>query len=192
MSIRVVLADDHVLVRLGLKSLLEREGFQVVGEASDGQEVLRHVESLQPDIAVVDIRMPILNGLNAARELKRSCPKTKVILRTQHDEDQYVSEAIEAGVMGYVLKNQVASDLLQAIQQVSRSQVHLSPGVSRAVMEAYRFKSGQPWIDLPYAKNNCFNGLRKANPRKTSRFCLASAKNNRNSSHQTHAEAGYS
>jgi hypothetical protein len=100
--------------------------------------------------------------------------------------------------MGYVLKNQVASDLLQAIHQVSRSQVHLSPrvhlspGVSRAVMEAYRSKSGQPWIDLPYAKNKCFNGLRKANPRKTSRLGLASAKNNRNSSHQTHAEAGYS
>ena len=144
MPIRVVLADDHVLVRQGLKSLLEREGFQVVGEASDGQEVLRHVQSLQPDIAVVDIRMPILNGLNAARELKRSCPKTKVILLTQHDEDQYVSEAIEAGVMGYVLKNQVASDLLQAMQQVSRNQVYLSPGVSRAVMEAYRSKSEQP------------------------------------------------
>jgi two-component system response regulator NreC len=142
--IRVVLADDHVLVRQGLKSLLEREGFQVVAEASDGQEVLRHVESLQPDIAVVDIRMPILNGLNAARELKRSCPKTKVILLTQHDEDQYVSEAIEAGVMGYVLKNQVASDLLQAMRQVSRNQVYLSPGVSRAVMEAYRSKSEQP------------------------------------------------
>ena len=144
MPIRVVLADDHVLVRQGLKSLLEREGFQVVGEASDGQEVLRHVQSLQPDIAVVDIRMPILNGLNAARELKRSCPKTKVILLTQHDEDQYVSEAIEAGVMGYVLKNQVASDLLQAMQQVSRNQVYLSPGVSRAVMEVYRSKSVQP------------------------------------------------
>jgi len=142
--IRVVLADDHVLVRQGLKSLLEREGFQVVGEASDGQEVLRHVQSLQPDIAVVDIRMPILNGLNAARELKRSCPKTKVILLTQHDEDQYVSEAIEAGVMGYVLKNQVASDLLQAMRQVSRNQVYLSPGVSRAVMEVYRSKSVQP------------------------------------------------
>ena len=144
MPIRVVLADDHVLVRQGLKSLLEREGFQVVAEASDGQEVVRLVESLQPDIAVVDIRMPILNGLNAARELKRSCPKTKVILLTQHDEDQYVSEAIETGVMGYVLKNQIASDLLQAIQQVSRNHVYLSPGISRAVMEAYRTKSGQP------------------------------------------------
>ncbi len=140
MPIRVVLADDHVLVRQGLKSLLERGGFQVVGEASDGQEVLRQVRSLQPDIAVMDITMPILNGLNAARELTHSFPRTKTILLTQHDEDQYVSEALDAGVKGYVLKSQVASDLLLAIQQVSRGQVYLSPGVSRAVMEAYRSK----------------------------------------------------
>ncbi len=141
MPIRVVLADDHILVRQGLKSLLEHEGFQVVGEASDGQEVLRQVKSLQPDIAVMDITRPILNGLNAARELTHSFPKIKTILLTQHDEDQYVSEALEAGVKGYVLKSQAASDLLQAIQQVSHGQVYLSPGVSRAVMEAYRSKS---------------------------------------------------
>ncbi len=141
MPIRIVLADDHVLVRQGLKSLLEREGFRVVGEASDGQECLQHVKSLQPDIAVLDISMPILNGLNAARELTHSFPKIKTILLTQHDEDQYVSEALEAGVKGYVLKSQVASDLVQAIQQVSRGEVYLSPGVSRAVMEAYRSKS---------------------------------------------------
>jgi len=141
MPIRIVLADDHVLVRQGLKSLLEREGFQVVGEASDGQEALRQVESLKPDIAVMDISMPTLNGLNAAREVSRSSPKTKTILLTQHDEGQYISEALEAGVKGYVLKSQVANDLLLAIRQVSRGQVYLSPGVSNAVMEAYNSKS---------------------------------------------------
>ncbi len=144
MAIRVVLADDHVLVRQSLKSLLEREGFQVVGEASDGQEALRYVESLRPHIAVMDITMPILNGLDAARALSRCSSKTTTILLTQHDEDQYVSEALKAGVKGYVLKSQVASDLVQAIQQVSRGQVYLSPGVSRAVMEAYRSKSERP------------------------------------------------
>jgi two-component system, NarL family, response regulator NreC len=144
MPIRVVLADDHVLVRQGLKSLLEREEFKVVAEASDGQEAVRQVESLHPDIAIMDISMPTLNGIDAARELGRSCPKTKTILLTQHEEDQYVSEALEAGVKGYVLKSQVASDLVQAIQQVSRGQVYLSPGVSRAVMEAYRSKSERP------------------------------------------------
>jgi two-component system, NarL family, response regulator NreC len=141
MPIRIVLADDHVLVRQSLKSLLEREGHQVVGEGSDGQEAVRHVNSLHPDIAIMDISMPILNGLHAAREINKSFPKTKTILLTQHDEDQYISEAIEAGVKGYVLKNQVASDLLEAIRQVSRGQVYLSPGVSAAVMEAYRSKS---------------------------------------------------
>jgi DNA-binding NarL/FixJ family response regulator len=141
MPIRVVLADDHVLVRQSLKSLLEREGFQVVGEASDGQEAIRMVESLHPDIAVMDISMSTLNGIDAARELGRSSPKTKSILLTQHDEDQYVAEALEAGVKGYVLKSQVASDLVQAIKQVSRGQAYLSPGVSLAVMEAFRSKS---------------------------------------------------
>jgi two-component system response regulator NreC len=144
MAIRVVLADDHVLVRQSLKSLLEREGFQVVGEASDGQEAIRRVESLRPDIAVMDISMPTLNGIDAARELSRSFPKTKSILLTQHDEDQYISEALEAGVKGYVLKSQVANDLVQAIKQVSRGQAYLSPGVSRAVMDAFRSKSKKP------------------------------------------------
>jgi len=141
MPIRIVLADDHVLVRQSLKSLLEREGFQVVAEASDGQQALRDVASLQPDVAIMDISMPTINGLNAAREMSRSSPKTKIILLTQHDESQYIREALEAGVKGYVLKNQVASDLLLAIQQVSRGQVYLSPGVSSAVIEAYHSKS---------------------------------------------------
>jgi DNA-binding NarL/FixJ family response regulator len=143
MPTRIVLADDHVLVRQSLKSLLEREGFKVVGEASDGQETVRQVETLQPDIAVMDISMPILNGLNAAREIGRSSPKTKTVLLTQHDEGQYISEALEAGVKGYVLKSQVANDLLLAIRQVSRGQVYLSPGVSRGVMEAYHSKPNQ-------------------------------------------------
>jgi two-component system response regulator NreC len=141
MPIRIVLVDDHVLVRQGLKSLLEREGFQVVAEASDGQEALGHVASFHPDIAIMDISMPTLNGLNATREMSRSSPRTKTILLTQHDESQYIREALEAGVKGYVLKSQVASDLLMAIRQVSRDQVYLSPGVSSAVMEAYQSKS---------------------------------------------------
>jgi two-component system, NarL family, response regulator NreC len=144
MAIRIVLADDHNLVRQGLRSLLEREGFNVVGEASDGQEVVERIRTLHPEIAVMDITMPILNGLDAAREIGRSCPKTKTILLTQHEEGQYISEALEVGVKGYVLKDQVASDLIEAIRQVSRGHVYLSPGVSGAVMEAYRSKSNKP------------------------------------------------
>jgi DNA-binding NarL/FixJ family response regulator len=144
MPIRIVLADDHLLVREGLKSLLEREKFQVIAEASDGQDAVRLTEAHHPDIAVLDISMPTLNGIAAAQELAHSCPKTKSILLTQHEEKQYVHEALEAGVKGYVLKNQVASDLIQAIQRVSRGEFYLSPGISRTVMEAYRNKSDTP------------------------------------------------
>jgi two-component system response regulator NreC len=144
MPTRIVLADDHVLVRQGLKSLLEREHFQVMAEASDGQDAVRLVESHHPDIAILDISMPTLNGIDAARGLSRSAPKTKVILLTQHEEEQYIHEALEAGVKGYVLKNQVANDLIQAIRQVCRGEFYLSPGISRAVMEAYRNKSERP------------------------------------------------
>jgi two-component system response regulator NreC len=144
MPIRIVLADDHVLVRQGLKSLLEREHFQVLAEASDGQDAVKLVEMHQPDIAIMDISMPTLNGIDAARGLARSSPKTKTILLTQHEEEQYIHEALEAGVKGYVLKNQVANDLIQAIRQVGRGEFYLSPGISRAVMEAYRSKSDRP------------------------------------------------
>ena len=144
MPTRIVLADDHVLVREGLKSLLEREHFHVMAEASDGQEAVKLVEMHHPDIAILDISMPTLNGIDAARGLTRSAPKTKVILLTQHEEEQYIHEALEAGVKGYVLKNQVANDLIQAIRQVGRGEFYLSPGISRAVMEAFRNKSERP------------------------------------------------
>lgn len=148
MPTRILLADDHVLVRQGLKGLLEREGFAIVGEASDGQEALQQMESLRPDIAVMDISMPTINGLNAAREIRRSYPQTKTILLTQHDEKQYVTEALEAGVKGYVLKNQAGSDLLHALRQVSRGQVYLSPGVAQVVVESYQSNAGRSVTQL--------------------------------------------
>jgi two-component system response regulator NreC len=144
MPIRVVLADDHTLVRQALRSLLEREGIQVVGEAQDGQEVIRLAEKYSPDVAVIDISMPLLNGLDAAHELKRSAPKTKTILLTRHDEDEYLMGALRAGVKGYVLKSQAASDLVHAIQLVCRGMVYLSPGMSSVVVDAYLSKTELP------------------------------------------------
>jgi two-component system response regulator NreC len=141
MSVRLLLADDHDLVRQGLKALLERQGFQVVCEASDGQEALRLASKDKPDVAIMDISMPIMNGLDAAREMTKSSPKTKVILLTQHDEDQYVTEALRAGVKGYVLKNQAAADFVHAIQEVYRGSVYLSPSISRTVVDAYLSKT---------------------------------------------------
>lgn len=140
MATRVLLADDHVVVRESLKSLLEGAGIQVVAQASNGQEALRMAESLMPEIAVLDISMPVLNGLDALRAIRVASPRTLIILLTQHDEAQYVAEALEAGVKGYVLKTQVANDLIQAIRQVGRGEVYLSPQISAAVMEAYNPK----------------------------------------------------
>jgi two-component system response regulator NreC len=144
MPIRVVLADNHALVRQGLKALLEREGFQVAGEASDGQEVVRLVARIRPDIAILDISMPILNGIDAARELQKASPATKTILLTRHDEDQYVTEALRAGVKGYVLKNQAAPDLVHAIREVCRGGIYLSPSISGTVVGAFLSKTDLP------------------------------------------------
>src|SRR6202166_1431903 len=141
MRTRVLLADDHSLIRQALRALLEKQGFQVVSEASDGQEALRSVEKTQPEVAILDISMPVLNGVDAARELVKSSPKTRVILLTQHDEEQYVTEALRAGVRGYVLKSQAGSDLIHAIKEVCRGSVYLSPKISRAVVDAYLSKS---------------------------------------------------
>lgn len=140
MPASILLADDHALIRQGLKALLEKQGCRIVGEAADGQEAIRSVENAQPEIAILDISMPILNGIDAARALKKSAPKTKIILLTKHDEDQYVTEAMRAGVKGYVLKSQAADDLVHAIREVSRGSVYLSPKISRVVVDAYLSK----------------------------------------------------
>lgn len=138
MPTRILLVDDHALVRHGLRSLLEREGFSVVGEACDGLEAMELCQSLIPDLVVMDISMPSQNGLNAAREIQKYCDKSKVILLTQHSEDMYIADALEAGVAGYVLKSQASSDLVHAIRQVAGGQVYISPGISGAVLSAYR------------------------------------------------------
>jgi two-component system response regulator NreC len=144
MSIRVLLADDHALVRQALRALLDREGIQVVAEASQGQEAVSLASTLHPDIAVMDISMPTMNGLDAVRELHQLSPRTKSILLTRHDEDQYVMAALQAGIRGYVLKTQAAVDLVQAIRRVHNGEVYLSPGVSGALVEAFLSKSGLP------------------------------------------------
>jgi len=137
MRISTLLADDHVIVRDGLKNLLLREGFDVIAEASDGHEAVRLAKELCPAIAVLDIFMPLLNGLDAARQINKICPQTKTILLTMHNEDQYVLEALKAGVRGYVLKTQASQDLVKAIREVSQGSIYLSPTVTGAVVKAY-------------------------------------------------------
>ena len=144
MRIRVLLVDDHLMMRQGLKTLLEREGVDVVGEAADGRDAIRLARQLHPDVAVVDLVMPLLNGIDAAREINKVSRKTKTILLTMHTEDRYVIEALKAGIKGYVLKTQAASDLVVAISQVFEGTTYLSPGASGALAEAYLGKTTFP------------------------------------------------
>src|SRR2546428_13280180 len=141
MPTRILLADDHLIVREGLKALLEGEGFAVVAEVGDGHEAVRVARERCPDIAVVDFGMPLLNGCNAAREILQACPRARAILLTMHTEDHYVLEALRAGIKGYVVKTQASADLIRAIREVSRDMTYLSPRVSRTVVQAYLAKS---------------------------------------------------
>jgi two-component system response regulator NreC len=137
MPIRVILADDHHIVRQGLRLVLEKERIQVLGEASDGLEAIRLIEELHPDIAVLDIDMPGLDGLAVLRQTARVSPQTRTIILTRHMEEPYAVEALRIGARGYVLKTQASTDLVAAIQHVTRGEVYLSPKISKAVVQAY-------------------------------------------------------
>jgi DNA-binding NarL/FixJ family response regulator len=141
MPIQVLLADDHVVVRQSLKGFLEREGFRIVAEASDGHEAVRLAETLRPDVAVLDLSMPLLNGIDAAKEIARVSHRTRTVLLTMHTDDQFVIEALEAGIRGYVVKTQMAADLVQAIREVARGETYLSPSIADAVVDAVLSKA---------------------------------------------------
>jgi DNA-binding NarL/FixJ family response regulator len=144
MSLRILLADDHVVVRQGLKALLEQAGLTVVGEASDGHEAVRLARQLRPNAAVLDLAMPRLNGLDAAREIMQAVPTTATILLTLYTEDHHVLAALRAGISAYVVKTQAVEELVHAIREAARGAVYLSPSVSRAAVQAYLDKSPLP------------------------------------------------
>jgi two-component system, NarL family, response regulator NreC len=142
--LRILLADEQVIVREGVRALLEREGFTVAAETSDGREAVRLATTLQPDIAILDLGIPALNGLDAAREMLRASPGTRSIALTVLAERQFVLDALRAGVKGYVVKTQAAADLVQAIHEVSRGAIYLSPSISGIVVDAYLTLSETP------------------------------------------------
>jgi two-component system response regulator NreC len=144
MGCRVLLADDHQIVREGLRVLLEKVGHVVVGEAADGRQACALARKLQPNIAVLDLSMPLRNGLDSIREIQRVSPGTKAILLTMYTDRPYVLQAMQAGARGYVLKSQAAQDLLRAIQEVLRGAVYLSPGVAGLLVDAYRQRDDEP------------------------------------------------
>jgi DNA-binding NarL/FixJ family response regulator len=137
MPTHLLLADDHPMVRQGLRVLLEQAGMVVLGEAADGLEALQLAHTHQPEVAILDIAMPHLNGLETARRLRETVPQTKSILLTMHTDEPYVCAALQAGVVGYVVKTQAATDLVQAIHTVVQGALYVSPWVMTAVVQAY-------------------------------------------------------
>lgn len=134
----IVLADDHRIVRQGLHALLAAESdFKVVGEAGDGREALEQVKLHAPDVLVLDLMMPGLNGLEVARQLHRHTPKVGVVVLSMHDDEGFVLEALANGVSAYVLKDSNSSDLIQAVREVAAGRRYLSPPLSDRVIETY-------------------------------------------------------
>jgi two-component system nitrate/nitrite response regulator NarL len=141
--IRVLVADDHAIVRSGIRHVLEGEpGFSVVGEASNGAEAVALAAELLPDVAVLDISMPVVSGLQAATELLQRCPGTRVLILSMHDNTEYVLESLKAGVHGYLLKDTAAAELGGAIRAVCRGESYFSPPVARQLGAVVRGELG--------------------------------------------------
>ena len=135
---RVLLADDHILVRAGLRKLLESiAGFEVVGEADDGLALLALVEQLQPDLVMMDIGMPGLNGIDATARVMKGWPKTRVVILSMHQSEEYVRQALRHGAAAYLLKDAAPLELEQALAAVMRGETYLSPAVSKGVLNDY-------------------------------------------------------
>jgi len=133
--IRILLADDHTMVREGTRKILEREAdLRVVAEASDGREALVLVERDHPDVAVVDISMPVMNGIEATKGIKRLSPETAILVLTAYDDDQYVFAILEAGAAGYLLKNARGNELIEAVRKVHAGESVLQPSIARKVL----------------------------------------------------------
>jgi len=136
--IKIFLADDHTIVRQGLAKLLEAEpNIKVVGEAEDGREAVNKVQKLNPDIVIMDIAMPLLNGIEATRQIKKLSPQTRIIILSMHSHDRYISELINLGASGYLLKDATGGEIVNAVFAAMKGDVYLSPSISRRVVEDY-------------------------------------------------------
>ena len=137
-KIRILLADDHKLMRSGLRLLIEQQSdLSVVGEAADGREAVALVKSLRPDVVVMDIAMPNLNGIEAAHQITQSQPEIAVIMLSMHPDESYVLRALKSGAKGYLLKDSAESDLIQAIRAVGQGKSFFSPAVSKVLLDDY-------------------------------------------------------
>ena len=137
-KIRIVIADDHAVVRQGTRSLLEREkDLEVVGEAADGEEAVKLIEQLRPDVAIVDIAMPKLNGVEVTRQIKPLCPSTAVLILTAYDDDEYIFALLEAGAAGYLLKDVDSREVVEAVRAVHTGESVLHPVIVRKVISRF-------------------------------------------------------
>lgn len=135
---RIVIAEDHTILRAGLRALLStRKNIEVVGEAGDGREAVRIVDKLLPDLVLMDLSMPKMNGMEAIREIKNHNPQIRIIALTVHKSDEYVLATLEAGADGYILKDASQSELFLAIQYVMEGKVYLSPSISAKIVDVY-------------------------------------------------------
>ncbi|MBC8332641.1 MAG: response regulator transcription factor [Anaerolineae bacterium] len=149
-DIRILLVDDHTILRDGLRSFLEREpGLKVVGEASDGRTAVEITEKLLPDIIVMDVAMPLLNGIEATTKIKQSHPQIKIIILSMYDYENYIRQALAAGAAGYILKDACAAELIDAIHAVKKGESVLSPAITRLVIEDYL-----RWGEIQPVENN--------------------------------------
>jgi len=137
-KLRLLLGDDHTLVRHGLRKILEeRPDWEIVGEADDGRSAVKKAAALQPDVAILDIGMPLLNGIDATRQITHKVPGTKVLILSMHSDETYVTRALNAGATGYLLKDSAGKDLIKAVTAVSQGEAFFSPAVSRLMLDDY-------------------------------------------------------
>ncbi len=150
-KIRIVLADDHKLMRSGLRVLLEQQqDFTVVGEASDGREAVALVNSQKPDVLVMDIGMPNLNGIEAAGQIAEGHPEISIVMLSMHSDESYVLRALKAGAKGYLLKDSAETDLIRAVHSVAEGKSFFSPAVSKVLLEDYVRKLKRSGSEDPY------------------------------------------
>jgi DNA-binding NarL/FixJ family response regulator len=136
--LRILLADDHTVVRQGLRKILEaKPQWEVVAEAADGREAVRQAEEFKPDIAIVDVAMPLLNGIEAVRQIVRKVSGTRVLVLSMHNDEAYVTQMLRAGAAGYLLKDSADVDLLQAVEAVAAGKSFFSPAIARVIADDY-------------------------------------------------------
>jgi DNA-binding NarL/FixJ family response regulator len=151
---RIVIAEDHTILREGLRALLSSDPeFDVVGEADDGLDAIECVENLTPDLVLMDLSLPRMNGMDAIMEIKKRCPETRVLALTVHKTEEYILATLRAGADGYVLKDATHTELVMGIKSVLEGKPYLSPGVSDKVIEGYlegrkTLRSDTPWDTL--------------------------------------------